>query len=80
MEPVIAAQYADAFLLVVNQRKTLRTQVEDTVRVLQSSLSIPIFGIMNFTFDEFSQPQRKDKTIERQQHKKQSSDSFKTAA
>ncbi len=52
MQSVIAAQYADGLILVVNQRETLRTEVEDTIRTLQSSLDLPIMGLMNFTFDE----------------------------
>lgn len=59
MEPVMTAQYADAFLLVVNQRRTLRTEVEEAVRIFQGSLKIPIYGVMNFVFDELSNSRRK---------------------
>jgi Mrp family chromosome partitioning ATPase/uncharacterized protein involved in exopolysaccharide biosynthesis len=69
MEPVIAAQYADALLLVVNQRRTLRTEVEDAIRILQRSLKLPIFGMMNFTFDEVAQGRRKQKVSERRRKK-----------
>jgi Mrp family chromosome partitioning ATPase len=70
MEAVIAAQYADAFLLVINQRRTLRTEVEEAIRVLQSSLKLPIWGVMNFIFDEVAQGRRKGKKLEREQRRK----------
>lgn len=65
MEPIIAAQYADAFLLVINQRRTLRNEVEEAIRTLQSSLRMPIFGVMNFTFDEISSGRRSKKIFRR---------------
>ena len=65
MEPIMTAQYADAFLLVVNQRRTLRNEVEDAIRVVQGSLKLPIFGVMNFIFDEVSQVRRKIKKFDR---------------
>lgn len=67
MEPVVTAQYADALLLVINQRKTLRSEVEDAIRRLQNTLKLPIFGMLNFTFDEMSNSRRKYKHIKTQQ-------------
>jgi Mrp family chromosome partitioning ATPase len=52
MEAVVAAQYADALLMVIDQRATLRTEVENKIRVLQESLNLPIVGVMNFAFDD----------------------------
>ena len=69
MEAVIAAQYADAFLLVINQRRTLRTEAEEAIRIVQGSLSIPIFGIMNFIFDDVAQARQRAKKIARAQRK-----------
>jgi len=61
MEPVITAQYADAILFVINQRRTLRNEVEEAIRTLQSSLKIPIYGVMNFVFDDLANARRKQK-------------------
>lgn len=65
MEPVITAQYSDALMLVINQRRTLRNEVEDAIRTLQGSLKLPIFGVMNFVFDEISVARRRQKSISR---------------
>ena len=52
MEAVVAAQYADALLMVIDQRATLRNEVETKIRVLQESLKLPIIAVMNFAFDD----------------------------
>lgn len=52
IEPLISAQYADAVILIVNQRTTLREDLEQQLKHLRDSLSVSIFGVVNAVYDE----------------------------
>lgn len=64
IEPLISAQYADAMILIVNQRTTLREDLEQQLKHLRDSLNVSIFGVVNAVYDELNFSLSKNKDTE----------------
>lgn len=59
LEPLLAAQYSDALLMVVNQRRTLMEDLSRITKEVHQNLDIPTLAVLNFVFEDIKTIRRR---------------------